>query len=116
VAFRKDFINRSRIISSLGNCDSRDAIYNELDYLLPKSDVIIMTGGLGPTVDDITKKVLAEYFNSELVVNEQVLEYLKTFFESRNRPFTESNQRQALFTKGLPRYSKQCRHSTGNAF
>jgi nicotinamide-nucleotide amidase len=79
--------------------DSRDAIYNELDYLLPKSDVIIMTGGLGPTVDDITKKVLAEYFNSELVVNEQVLEYLKTFFESRNRPFTESNQRQALLPK-----------------
>jgi nicotinamide-nucleotide amidase len=53
--------------------DDKQAIVDAIDSAVRKSRLVIITGGLGPTKDDITKKVLCEYFDSELIINEDVL-------------------------------------------
>ena len=77
--------------------DGRDDILKALREESADSDVILMTGGLGPTADDITKSVLCEYFDSHLVVNEEALENVKNIFTKIfKRPIIiESNLRQA---------------------
>ena len=75
--------NKEEIVSAL-NEESRDV------------PIILITGGLGPTADDITKPVLAEYFGGKLVVNQQVLDHVQYLFEKVfRRPFTERNRKQA---------------------
>lgn len=61
-----------------------------------KTDLVLITGGLGPTNDDLTMPTLAKYFESEIVLNQSVLAHVKDFFEKRGRDFTELNRRQAL--------------------
>jgi nicotinamide-nucleotide amidase len=75
--------------------DSRDAILNALDEELLKCDVLLLTGGLGPTADDITKPLLCYYFGGEMVVDQKVLEHVKNIFERRKRPMLERNLKQA---------------------
>jgi nicotinamide-nucleotide amidase len=75
--------------------DEKQAIATTLDESIPQADIIFLTGGLGPTSDDITKPMLSEYFGAELVVNETVLEHVKQIFSKRNRPFLERNLKQA---------------------
>ena len=60
------------------------------------ADIVILTGGLGPTKDDVTKITLAEYFNDTLILNEEVLEHIRHLFAKINYPFTEINKQQAL--------------------
>src|SRR4051812_40990150 len=50
-----------------------------------RADVVFITGGLGPTKDDITKKIIARYFNTELVIDNEVLEHVRSFFTKRGR-------------------------------
>jgi nicotinamide-nucleotide amidase len=71
------------------------AIKNALNEEIPRADIILLTGGLGPTSDDITKPLLCEYFNGKIVVNDKVLEHVKDIFTKRNRPFLERNMKQA---------------------
>ena len=80
--------------------DDEEAILQEFDEALPRNDVVIVTGGLGPTHDDITKKCIAKYYDVELELNQDVLSDLQTFFEKRNRKMSESNESQALVPKG----------------
>ncbi|MBO3698594.1 competence/damage-inducible protein A [Roseivirga sp. E12] len=61
-----------------------------------RADIVLITGGLGPTNDDLTMPMLAHYFGSEIVMNEDVLNHVQDFFERRGRVFTELNRRQAL--------------------
>ncbi len=78
--------------------DSHDDIWQALDEEGRQSDIIIITGGLGPTADDITKPLLCKYFGGKLVVNEKVLEHVKYLFEKifrRPGPMLESNLKQA---------------------
>ncbi len=76
--------------------DDHDEIWHALDEESGKSKVVLITGGLGPTADDITKPLLCEYFGTRLVVNRDVLKYLETLFtETFRRPFTERNRKQA---------------------
>jgi nicotinamide-nucleotide amidase len=75
--------------------DTRDAILHSLDEELAKATLILLTGGLGPTSDDITKPLLAEYFGGKLVVDERVAAHLKDIFTKRNRKFLERNLKQA---------------------
>jgi nicotinamide-nucleotide amidase len=75
--------------------DIRQALDEESKY----SDIIVITGGLGPTADDITKPVLCDYFGGKLVENEQVLKHIEYLFEHvyrRPGPLLERNRRQAL--------------------
>ena len=78
-------------------------IYNDIwvavDEALRDSDAVLVTGGLGPTKDDITKKLLCEYFDSELVESEVALENVKRIFKSRGYELTPVNRAQALVPK-----------------
>jgi len=61
-----------------------------------RSDLILITGGLGPTNDDITKKTLAKYFNCTLELHAEALAHVKNMFERRGRELTETNRGQAF--------------------
>lgn len=78
--------------------DVYDDIWNALDEEGQESDIVIITGGLGPTADDITKPLLCKYFGGNLVVNEEVLAHVKYLFEKvfrRTGPMLERNLKQA---------------------
>ena len=78
-------------------------VYNDIwvavDEALRDSDAVLVTGGLGPTKDDITKKLLCEYFDSELVESQVALDNVKRIFESRGYELTPVNRAQALVPK-----------------
>ncbi|WP_343749016.1 competence/damage-inducible protein A [Fluviicola sp.] len=76
--------------------DSWDAILTALRDAQQRSQVVLITGGLGPTKDDITKQVLCAYFETQLVMNEAVLRHVESFFIKRNRPMLEVNKLQAM--------------------
>src|SRR5882757_2911758 len=76
--------------------DVREEIWNALDEESERSEIILITGGLGPTADDITKPLLAEYFGGKLVVDEGALANVKRIFEKiLQRPMIERNLKQA---------------------
>lgn len=78
--------------------DVYDDIWQALDEEKKNSQIIIITGGLGPTADDITKPLLCKYFGGKLIVNEDVLKHVHYLFEKvyrRPGPMLESNLRQA---------------------
>jgi nicotinamide-nucleotide amidase len=62
---------------------------------LSSADLVISTGGLGPTHDDVTKKAVTDLFNTELIVHEPTLSFIKKTFKKRNIPFSKSNYLQA---------------------
>ncbi len=76
--------------------DGGDDIRQQLERSLREADVVLITGGLGPTKDDITKSVLCKFFGDTLVRHQQTYDNVKKFFERRGLPFTEINQAQAL--------------------
>lgn len=76
--------------------DNAEQIVSTLDRALAATDVVIITGGLGPTKDDITKHTLARYFGSELVYNEQVAEFVRELLARRGIDFNELNRGQAM--------------------
>lgn len=75
--------------------DSYNAIWTAIDQEVAVSDIIIITGGLGPTADDITKPLLNEYFGGHLKTDPQALENVKNIFARYNRPLLEVNIKQA---------------------
>ncbi|TDH29218.1 CinA family nicotinamide mononucleotide deamidase-related protein [Segetibacter sp. 3557_3] len=76
--------------------DVYDEIWRALDEERKQADIILMTGGLGPTADDITKPLLCEYFGGKMRVDEAALENVKTIFQKYlNRPLLERNLKQA---------------------
>ena len=85
------------VFEMLSISDDRQHIIDTLASLQNRVDVVIITGGLGPTKDDITKKTLCEYFDDHLVVNEQVLVHVVTLIEkAMQRPASQINKDQAL--------------------
>lgn len=79
--------------------DNAVQIAEALDRAKTISQIVIMTGGLGPTKDDITKKTLVEYFNTTLELNEEVWERMKQIFEKRGKEVLEINRSQAMIPK-----------------
>src|SRR6185369_4934595 len=78
--------------------DVWDDIWSALDEEAGKSEIVLITGGLGPTADDITKPLLCKYFGVKPVVNEQVLTHIKYLFEKiyqRSGPILERHLKQA---------------------
>ena len=83
--------------------DERQHILKAVKEAQLNCDIVIITGGLGPTKDDITKLTLAEYFNDELILNKEIVEQIKEMFAKMNYPFTEVNKNQALVpSKSIP--------------
>ena len=91
--------------------DQNEIIKASLDSALSRVDVVIITGGLGPTKDDITKHTLAEYFGAKLEINKEVLEHVTHFFERRTREMLEVNVQQAA----LPEGAKVLKNNAGTA-
>lgn len=79
--------------------DLKNDIINALDQAYKRSDVILITGGLGPTNDDITKHTLTEYFNTTLKLNIEIEKNIIDYFTNRNLPILQSNKDQALIPK-----------------
>lgn len=75
--------------------DNGDAIRDTLSNCLKISNIVLITGGLGPTKDDITKKVLCDFFHSELYENEEALENVKKRLAAHGRELTPINRQQA---------------------
>lgn len=75
--------------------DTKEAIVNTLRDELKDADIVLLTGGLGPTADDVTKPVLCDFFGGKLIVDETVLAHVKEIFTRRNRPLLERNLKQA---------------------
>jgi len=75
--------------------DEWHAITNALNDELKEAQLVIITGGLGPTADDITKPLLLHYFGGSMITDERVLEHVSAIFAKRNRPILERNMKQA---------------------
>ncbi|MDZ7694479.1 MAG: CinA family nicotinamide mononucleotide deamidase-related protein [Balneolaceae bacterium] len=75
--------------------DELEIVKRTIRQCMQQSDLVISTGGLGPTHDDVTKKALQDLFNADTVIDQKVLEFVKKMFEKRNIPFTRSNYYQA---------------------
>ncbi|GMR25261.1 MAG: competence/damage-inducible protein A [Ignavibacteria bacterium] len=81
-------------IATIGDIES--SILAEFKYGLEQSDIVIVTGGLGPTHDDITRTCVVKFFETDLVENEEVLENIKALFAKKKRELTDINKAQAL--------------------
>ncbi|MDX1956580.1 MAG: competence/damage-inducible protein A [Chitinophagaceae bacterium] len=75
--------------------DVWDDIWSAIDQELQRSSIVLITGGLGPTADDITKPLLASYFQGKMIVNQEVLQHVTQIFTRLNRPLLERNLKQA---------------------
>jgi nicotinamide-nucleotide amidase len=76
--------------------DNYESIINALTEEKKYSDIILITGGLGPTADDITKPLLCDYFGGKMIVDEEVYATVKNIFENiLKKPFTDRNKKQA---------------------
>lgn len=79
--------------------DTKEEIIQSITEAQARVDLVILTGGLGPTKDDITKFTLCEYFNTELIVYPEIEKYVREIFEKRNRPILDVNLKQAELPK-----------------
>jgi len=85
-----------RINRMVAIADTREAIIHALENSERHARVVLITGGLGPTKDDLTKDVACEFFDSKLVLDEQVKQHVESFFKKRGRDLTELNYWQAM--------------------
>jgi len=99
------------IIKIVAIADDENSIMDEFKLGIEKSDLVIVTGGLGPTHDDITRSCVVKFFDTELVENEEVLENIKMLFSKRNRELTDVNRAQAL----VPKISEPIKNIYGTA-
>jgi len=101
-------ININRITSI---SDNRDEIISALNEALSRAEVVLITGGLGPTSDDLTKDTLAGYFGGKLVMDAGVLENITERLRRRNLNMNENNRQQAM----VPDNCKVLQNLTGTA-
>lgn len=79
--------------------DNKERILDCFKRSLDRSDIIITTGGLGPTKDDMTKELAAEFFGMDMCLHEESLQKIKDYFKKMGREFVKSNEKQAYFPK-----------------
>lgn len=87
------------LVETVSISDTKEAIENGIDHAMSIADLIIVTGGLGPTKDDVTKYTLVDYFNDELILYPEVLEDIKERFKKRGIHFSDLNKSQAMLPK-----------------
>jgi len=96
--------------------DHEAEIVQALDSVVPKSDFLIIGGGLGPTHDDLTMKVLSDYFEIPLHYDVEWVDQIEAFFKARNREMTENNRKQGFLLKGAKRIDNDCGTAAGQHF
>lgn len=77
--------------------DNPDRLKKAYELAFSRSDLVITTGGLGPTKDDLTKEIAFEYFNKTSVCHKESLEHIKSYFEKTGRQMGKTNEKQAYF-------------------
>lgn len=80
--------------------DNKERLVNTIKNSAKRSDLIILTGGLGPTYDDITKECVAEVFKKKLYIDNETLDIIKLYYEKNNRVMTDNNIKQAEIIEG----------------
>lgn len=98
-----------RRVSTIG--DNKQQLHQAIDEALSRVQFIFLTGGLGPTSDDITKPALCEYFHSDLIFNGEAYRQVETLFKRRGMKVTERNKQQAM----LPANCQPVRNDNGTA-
>ena len=100
------FVRKTSVVA-----DEEDVILKEFKTCLDNNDVVVVTGGLGPTHDDVTRTCVVKFFHTELIKNNEVLEDIHSLFNKRKREVTKINEDQAL----VPKVAKVIRNSLGTA-
>ena len=96
--------------------DNPQRVRQAVDVAKGRADVIITTGGLGPTCDDLTKNVLAEAFGKQLVFDETSAQRIRTHFARIGRTMTENNMQQAMLPEGCTIFANDWGTAPGCAF
>ncbi len=98
----------SRKLAELGICvyrhtavgDNPERLCRALEAAFREADLVITSGGLGPTYDDLTKETVAAYFGRDLVLHEESLRTIQSYFARIGRPMTDNNKKQAMMPTG----------------
>ena len=80
--------------------DNAERLYEAYKIAFGRADLVITTGGLGPTKDDITKEVAAQFLNKRMVPHKESLEAIREFFAKRGLPVNDGNRKQGYFPEG----------------
>lgn len=96
--------------------DNPARLRQAVDIARGRADIIVTTGGLGPTCDDLTKQTLAAAFGKKLVLHEDIAEELKSWFARRGQTMTDNNLQQAELPEGCTVFPNQCGTAPGCAF
>ena len=80
--------------------DNQERLEQALNIAGKRSQLVILSGGLGPTKDDLTKETVAKHLQTELVMDDDALAQIESYFTKRGRSLTENNRKQALILKG----------------
>ncbi len=80
--------------------DNRERLLKAFEDAFNRAELVITTGGLGPTDDDLTKEVAAEFFGKQLVLHEESLQQMQAYFKKQGFDWTENNKKQALMPEG----------------
>lgn len=91
--------------------DNAERLMSVLKIAFDRSDVVILSGGLGPTQDDITKETVAEYFHKDLLLDEEIKADIAAYFKKRGREMAENNIKQAMIPVG----AKALKNANGTA-
>jgi nicotinamide-nucleotide amidase len=91
--------------------DNEDEILKEFKSCLNENDLVIVTGGLGPTHDDITRTCIVKFFHTELIKNKEVLDDVMSFLSKHGRQISKVNEDQAL----VPKIAEVIRNELGTA-
>ena len=96
--------------------DNPDRLRSAVETAKGRADILITTGGLGPTCDDLTKNVLAEAFGKKLVFDEPSAERIRSYFAKMKRPMTDNNLQQAMLPEGCTVLANDWGTAPGCAF
>jgi nicotinamide-nucleotide amidase len=98
--FGRELFNMGLRVARQTTVPDGEAIREAFEEMVPRSDVLLITGGLGPTSDDLTREIVAESLSLELHQDEQALRTLESFFALREKPMVAANLKQAMVPTG----------------
>lgn len=95
--------------------DNPERLAHELTDAFSRADLVVLTGGLGPTADDLTKETVASLFGAPLTLDEEALDFIKSYFKKRGLTMTKNNEKQALVPEGCIVFHNDCGTAPGMA-